>query len=83
MSSTGAGCHYYEHNKTQLPYAFTAAAVSLLGFFLSGIIRNGLICFVITLVVFFVVVKLLHTFWNEDIPEVTSTVQKESPVGGK
>ncbi len=38
LSSAGAGCDHVSHVSTQLPYALTAAAVSAVGFLLSGIL---------------------------------------------
>ena len=38
MSSAGAGCEHVTHVSTQLPYAFTAAGVSAVGFLIAGII---------------------------------------------
>ncbi len=38
LSSAGAGCDHVSHVSTQLPYALTAAAVSSVGFLLSGIL---------------------------------------------
>ena len=43
MSSAGAQCEHVNHVSTQLPYAMTAAAVSAVGYLLSGIFAvNGL-----------------------------------------
>jgi len=68
MSSTGASCHHIEHVNTQLPYAFTAAAVAAVGFLAAGFIENAFIVWAGTIVLFFIVVKFLHMFWSQDIP---------------
>lgn len=40
MASTGAQCDHVNHVSTQLPYAITVAAVSALGYLLSGFVQN-------------------------------------------
>lgn len=40
MASTGAQCDHVNHVSTQLPYAFTVAAVCLVGYFISGFVQN-------------------------------------------
>lgn len=40
MTSTGAQCDHVNHVSTQLPYAITVAAVSALGYLLSGFVQN-------------------------------------------
>ena len=44
MASAGAQCEHIRHVSTQLPYALTCAAVSLVSYILAGFIRNWLIC---------------------------------------
>ncbi len=43
MASAGADCVHIKHVSTQLPYAITAAVVSLAGYVLTGFVRNWLI----------------------------------------
>ena len=38
MASAGDECHHVDHVTTQLPYAITAAAVSLIGYVFTGIL---------------------------------------------
>ena len=38
MSSAGAKCNHINHVTTQMPYALTVAATSVVGYLLSGII---------------------------------------------
>ena len=40
MASTGAQCDHVNHVSTQLPYAITVAAVSAVGYLLSGFVQN-------------------------------------------
>ncbi len=42
LSSAGAGCDHVSHVSTQLPYALTVAAVSAVGFLMSGILGYNL-----------------------------------------
>lgn len=43
MASAGAQCNHISHVSTQLPYAFTAAAVSFVTYIAAGFIRSWLI----------------------------------------
>lgn len=40
MASTGAQCDHVNHVSTQLPYSLTVAAVSAVGYLLSGFVQN-------------------------------------------
>ncbi len=44
MASAGAQCNHISHVSTQLPYALTAATVSLVAYIIAGFVRNWLIC---------------------------------------
>lgn len=44
MSSAGAQCNHINHVSTQLPYAMTVAAVSLVAYVISGYVKNVWIC---------------------------------------
>ena len=44
MASAGAQCNHISHVSTQLPYALTAAIVSMVAYIFAGFIRNWLIC---------------------------------------
>lgn len=50
MASAGARCDHMNHVSTQLPYALTVAAVSFVGFLLSGLIKNWFVTFPISVV---------------------------------
>lgn len=43
LSSAGAQCRHIDHVSTQIPYALTVAACSLIGFLVAGITGNGYI----------------------------------------
>lgn len=40
MASTGAQCDHVNHVSTQLPYAFTVAAVCIVGYIFAGFVQN-------------------------------------------
>lgn len=44
MASAGAQCEHIYHVSTQLPYALTVAAVSLVAYVFAGFLKNWLIC---------------------------------------
>jgi len=64
MSSTGGACPHIEHVNTQLPYALTAAITSLIGFLMLGFFNQPLLIWILTIVIFFVVVFILHKVWR-------------------
>ncbi len=59
MASAGAACDHIEHVSTQLPYAITAAAVSLVCYVVSGFVRNWIVCLVFGAVLMVVVCNVL------------------------
>ena len=40
LSSMGGACDHFDHVETQLPYALTVAAASLIGYLISGIVES-------------------------------------------
>ena len=50
MASTGAQCDHINHVSTQIPYAMTVAAVSLVSYILAGIIQNVFIVLPIAII---------------------------------
>ena len=50
MASAGAQCDHILHVSTQLPYAMTAAAVSLVSYIIAGFLRNWMLCLPIGIV---------------------------------
>ncbi len=50
MSSAGAQVNHIEHVSTQIPYALLVAAISFIGYFLAGFIRNFFIVLPISIV---------------------------------
>ena len=60
LSSTGASCNHLDHVNSQMPYAVTLAAVSLIGYIIIGITGSGLLGFVVSLVLLVATVYVLH-----------------------
>lgn len=75
MSSAGAQCDHINHVNTQIPYAFTAAAVSFVGYIITGFVKNIWICLPITLAIM-VAVMLVIRHIKGDIEEEARNVAK-------
>lgn len=63
MASTGAQCDHINHVATQLPYAFTVAAVSAVNYILAAWIQNWMINLpiaIVSLVVTIFIIKMVY-----------------------
>jgi len=60
MSSAGAQCDHINHVNTQLPYALTVAAVSFVGYVITGLTKNIWICMPIAIVLLAVVLLVIR-----------------------
>ncbi len=60
LSSTGASCNHLDHVGSQMPYALTIAACSLVGYILIGITGNGIIGLVVSAVLLVAAMIVLH-----------------------
>jgi len=60
MSSAGAQCDHIAHVSTQMPYAFTAAAISFVTYMIAGFIQNAAVSLIIGVVLTFLVMIMLH-----------------------
>ena len=58
MASAGAHCEHINHVSTQLPYALTCAAISLVCYIFSGFVRNAAICLIVS-IIFEIIVLLV------------------------
>ncbi len=66
MASAGAQCDHIRHVSTQLPYALTAAAASLVCYVFTGFIRSWLICLPLSILLMVgVVLGILMLSGNE------------------
>ncbi len=68
MASAGAQCDHIRHVSTQLPYAMTAAVVSLIAYILAGFIRIWVISLVLGLAMMVAVLLGIRALTKE-IPE--------------
>ncbi len=59
MASTGAQCDHVNHVSTQLPYAITVAAVSAVGYLLSGFVQNVFVVLGTSIVLMLAVLYIL------------------------
>nr|MCR4902274.1 Na+/H+ antiporter NhaC family protein [Butyrivibrio sp.] len=59
MASAGAQCNHISHVSTQLPYALTAAAVSLVAYIIAGFVRNWMICLPIGIILMIVTMLVI------------------------
>ena len=61
MASAGAKCEHIRHVSTQLPYALTAAGISLAGYLLAGFVQNAWIVLPVMLAVTFGVLVVIRS----------------------
>ena len=59
MSSTGAMCNHINHVTTQLPYAFTVAAVSFAGYIIAGLVQSAWIVLPLSILMMFGVLLII------------------------
>ena len=59
MASTGAQCDHVNHVSTQLPYALTVAAVSAVGYLISGFVQNVFVVLGASIVLMFIVLWII------------------------
>ena len=59
MSSAGSQCDHISHVNTQLPYAMTVAAVSFVGYVITGFVKNIWICMPVTIAILLVVLLVI------------------------
>ncbi len=72
MASAGADCVHIRHVSTQLPYALTAAGVSLAGYVLTGFVRNWLITLPLSLALMVGVLLIIKNLGGESPLEKTT-----------
>jgi Na+/H+ antiporter NhaC len=74
LSSTGANCRHIDHVRTQLPYAFTAATASIVGYLVAAAtnfnvfatLGSGIVT--LYLILFFMNKRSKRKYANEEIP---------------
>jgi Na+/H+ antiporter NhaC len=60
MASAGAKCNHVNHVNTQLPYAVTVAAVSIVGYLLAGFVQNVFVVLGVSLVLMIAVLTAIY-----------------------
>lgn len=66
MSSAGAQCYHINHVSTQIPYACTVAAVSVVCYIIAGFVRNAAISLVIAFVLMALVLLILKKVFGTE-----------------
>jgi Na+/H+ antiporter NhaC len=64
LSSTGAGCPHLEHVATQMPYAFTCASCSFLGFLFGGLTLSLAVAWLVALGAFVLALVFLPRMYK-------------------
>ena len=75
MSSAGAQCEHILHVSTQLPYALLVAIVSLVCYFIAGIVKNPIIPLIAGIIILFIILMIL-----KGKPVVVNTEKKTTKV---
>lgn len=65
MASAGGQCEHIKHVSTQLPYAITVAAVSVVCYILAGFVRNWLITLPISIILMVIVLLAIKRFTKD------------------
>ncbi len=65
MASAGAQCNHINHVSTQLPYALTVAAVSIVGYIIAGITQNVWISLPVSIVLLVVTLVVLRSKFKD------------------
>lgn len=66
MASTGAQCDHVNHVSTQLPYAFTVAAVCAVGYLLAGFIQNVFVVLSVSAILLLAVLNFIRILAKHD-----------------
>ncbi len=64
MASAGAQCEHINHVSTQLPYAITAALLSLITYIFAGFVRNAFASLTFGIVLTVVVLLVIRKVWG-------------------
>ncbi len=60
LSSTGASCNHIDHVSTQIPYAVTVAACSLIGYIVAGFTKNLIATWAVSIIALIIIITVLH-----------------------
>ena len=77
MASMGAACDHIDHFETQAPYGVVCAIVSALGFLLTSFLGNWT-CMMLSAVILFVVIFILHKIDMKRFPPVKTAESSQA-----
>ena len=80
MASIGAQCDHVNHVSTQLPYAMTVAAVSAMGYLLSGFVQNVFIVLGASLILMIAALFVIRLRFGNDNKASSAIKPAEEPV---
>jgi tetracycline resistance efflux pump len=80
MSSTGAMCNHINHVTTQLPYAMTVAAVSLVGYIIAGLVQSAWVVLPLSLAMMFGVLIIIKLVASSNKAYADSNVSSEAEI---
>ncbi len=80
MASIGAQCDHVNHVSTQLPYAMTVAAVSAMGYLLSGFVQNVFIVLGASLILMIAALFVIRLRFGNDNKAASAIKPAEEPV---
>lgn len=80
MASIGAQCDHVNHVSTQLPYAMTVAAVSAMGYLLSGYVQNVFIVLGASLILMIAALFVIRLRFGNDNKAASAIKPAEEPV---
>lgn len=66
MASAGAQCYHINHVNTQIPYAVTVAAASIISYIIAGFVRNALISIVLAFVVMAIILLVIKKIYGTE-----------------
>lgn len=69
MASAGAECDHIEHVSTQLPYALTVAATSVLCYLITGFVKNWFVCLPLSIIIMILVLFVIKELFRNKTVE--------------
>ena len=69
MSSAGAQCYHINHVNTQIPYALTVSAVSVVCYVIAGFVKNAAISLIIAFALMFLTLLVLRRIFGVEEKE--------------
>ncbi len=82
LASFGGGCDHLEHVRTQIPYAFTAAIGTVVGFVVAGLLGSAVLALLSTLAVTMTLVFAISRWTNRRHPDEVEHTRDVKTVSG-